>query len=86
MVFVENAVVGARIRVGIPEIGPAGAQRGQVDVVQLDLLPRLGSQSLDIPARDKTVTWACKTRLRAGVLVLLKSFSISEFAHQLKHY
>lgn len=64
-VLVEDAVVGAGIRVGAPEIGPAGAQRGQIDVIQFYLLPRLGSQRVDVPARDKTFTSASNTRLRA---------------------
>lgn len=43
MVLVEDTVVGAGIRVGVPEIGPTGAERGQVNVIQFYLLPHLGS-------------------------------------------
>lgn len=43
VVPVEDAVVGAGIGVGVPEIGPAAAQRGEVDVVELHLLPQLSS-------------------------------------------
>lgn len=43
VVPVEDAVVGAGIGVGVPEIGPATAQRGEVDVVELHLLPQPSS-------------------------------------------
>lgn len=43
MVFVEDAVVGTGIRVGLPEVRAAGAQGRQVDVVQFHLLLHLGS-------------------------------------------